>query len=117
MNMMEERMVTLGFNKENPRNFPAPSGQQPQSQPTKATLPKAKGAKPGSGGGSTSYSIEQGGEDKCWRCGGFHKKKDCPNPPQATTSNPNPNQPCSHCYAYGHDADHCFTLHPKLRKG
>jgi hypothetical protein len=32
--------------------------------------------------------MEQGGEDKCWRCGGPHKKKDYPNPPQATTSNP-----------------------------
>jgi hypothetical protein len=84
---------------------------------TKVTLPKAKGAKPDSSGGSTSYSIKQGGEDKCWKCGGFHKKKDCSNPPQATTSNPNPNQPCSHCYAYGHDADHCFTLHLELRQG
>jgi hypothetical protein len=28
MNMVEERVVTLGFNKENPRNFPTPLGQQ-----------------------------------------------------------------------------------------
>jgi hypothetical protein len=44
MNMVEEQVVTIGFNKENPRNFPTPSSQQSQSQPTKATPPKVKGA-------------------------------------------------------------------------
>jgi hypothetical protein len=28
MNMVEEWVVTLGFNKEKPRNFPTPSNQQ-----------------------------------------------------------------------------------------
>ncbi len=28
MNMVEEWVVTLRFNKENPKNFPTPSGQQ-----------------------------------------------------------------------------------------
>jgi hypothetical protein len=65
MNMVEKQMVTFGFNKENPRNFPTPSSQQFRNQPTKVAPPKAKGAKPNSSGGSTSYSIEQGGEDKC----------------------------------------------------
>jgi len=83
MNMVKERMVTLGFNKENLRNSPTPSGQQSQRQPIKATPPKAKRAKLDSGGGSTSNSTKQSGEDKCSKCGGFHKKKDCPNPPQA----------------------------------
>jgi hypothetical protein len=41
--------------------------------------------KPNSGGGSTFYSVKQGGENKCWKCGGLHKKKDYPNPLQATT--------------------------------
>ncbi len=88
MNMVEEQVVTLGFNKKNPRNSPTPFSQQLHGQPTKATPPKAKGPKPNSSGGFTSYSIKQHGEDKC---GGPHKKKDCPNPPHATTSNPNPN--------------------------
>jgi hypothetical protein len=57
-------MVTLGFNKENPRNFLAQLGQESQSQLTKAAPPKAKGAKPNSSGGSTSYSTKQGGKDK-----------------------------------------------------
>jgi hypothetical protein len=35
--------------------------------------------------------------------------------PLVTTSNPNFNQPCSHCYTYGHDEDHYFTLHLKLQ--
>lgn len=35
--------------------------------------------------------------------------------PPVTTSNPNFNQPCSHCYTYGHDKDHYFTLHPELQ--
>jgi hypothetical protein len=75
MNMVEEQMVTIGFNKENLRNSPTPFGQQSRSQPTKAAPPKAKAAKPNSNGGSTSYLMEQGGKDKCWRCGGPHKKK------------------------------------------
>jgi len=81
MNMVEEWMVTLGFNKKNPWNSLTPSNQESQSQPTKATPHKAKKAKPDSSGGSTSYSMEQGGEDKCWRCGGPRKKNNCPNPP------------------------------------
>jgi hypothetical protein len=55
MNMVEEWAVTLGFNIDNPRNSPTPSGQQSQGQPTKAVPPKAKGARPDLGGGSTSY--------------------------------------------------------------
>jgi hypothetical protein len=78
--------------------------------------PKAKGAKPYLGGGSTSYLVEQGGENKCWRCGGPNKK-DYLTPPQATTSNLNPSHPCSHYHAYGHDDDHCFTLHLELWQG
>ncbi len=83
MNMVEKRMLNLG-------SFSNTINQQSQNQPTKSTPPKAKGAKPNWNGHSTSYSMEQSGEDKCWRCGGPHKK-DGPNPPQATTSNPNPN--------------------------
>jgi hypothetical protein len=65
-------------------NFLTPSCQQTQGQPTKAIPPKAKEAKLNSSGGSTSYIAKQGGEDKCWRCGGPHKKKDYPNPAHAT---------------------------------
>jgi hypothetical protein len=110
-------VVTLRFNKENPRNFLAPSSQQSQSQPTKVAAPKAKGTKPNSSGGFASYLTKESGEEKCWRCGWPHKKKDCPNPPQATTSNPNPNHPCSHCHAYAHDVDNCFTFHLELWQG
>ncbi len=40
MNMVEEQvMVTLGFNKENPRNSTAPFNQQSQGQPTKVEPP------------------------------------------------------------------------------
>jgi hypothetical protein len=84
MNMVEEWVVILGFNKKNPRNFLAPSSQQSWGQPTKAKPPKAKGAKLDSSGNSTSYLAKQSGKDKCWRCGGPHKKKDYPNPPHAT---------------------------------
>ncbi len=51
MNTVEEWVVTLGFNKDNPRNFPTPSNQQSQGQPTKVVPPKAKGAKSYLGGG------------------------------------------------------------------
>jgi hypothetical protein len=90
MNMVEEWVVTLGFNKENLKKFPTPSSQQSWIQPTKVVPPRAKGAKPNSSVGSTFYLAKQGGEDKCWKCGGVHKKKDYPNPSQAITSNPNP---------------------------
>jgi len=55
MNMVEDWVVTLGFNKVNSRNYPTPLNQQSQGQPTKAIPPKAKGGKPNLGGGSTSY--------------------------------------------------------------
>jgi hypothetical protein len=41
--------------------------------------------------GFTSYSIEQGGKDKCWKCGGPHWKKYFLNPSSVTITNPNPN--------------------------
>jgi hypothetical protein len=73
-------MITLGFNKKNPRNFSTPFNQQSQGQPTKVgplcwTTLEAKGVKPDFNDGSTSYSMKQGGEDKCWRCDGPHKNK------------------------------------------
>jgi len=80
MNMVEEEVVTFGFNKENPRNYLAPSSHQSRRKSTKVAPPKAKGAKLDSGGGSTSYSAKQGGEDKCWKCGGPHKNFFGPNP-------------------------------------
>jgi hypothetical protein len=107
MNMVEE-VVTFGFNKENPRNYPAQLGDQSRDKFNKVAPPKAKGAKLCSSSGSTSYSIEQGGEDKCWKCGRFHKKTNCPNPLQTIIFNLNTNQPCWHCHVYGHDVSH-FT--------
>jgi hypothetical protein len=59
MNMVEEWVVTSAFDKENPICFPIPLGQQLWIQPTKAIPPKAKGVKPNSNSGSTSYSMKQ----------------------------------------------------------
>jgi hypothetical protein len=89
--MVEKWVVTFGFNKENPRNFLAPSNQQSWNQPTKDAPPKTKGGKLNSNSGSTSYLVEQGGEDKCWRCDWPHKKKHCPKSPHATILNFSPN--------------------------
>jgi hypothetical protein len=63
---------------------------------------------------SSSYSTKQG-KEKCWRYGGLHWKKDCPNPIQTTTSNPS--QSSSHYKVYGHDVNHYFTLHLELWQG
>ncbi len=42
--MVEEQVtVTLGFNKENPRNSPTPSSEQSQGQPIKVGPLEAKG--------------------------------------------------------------------------
>ncbi len=38
MNIVKERVVTLGFNKENPRNASTPLIQQPCDQPNKIVL-------------------------------------------------------------------------------
>ncbi len=62
--MVEEWVVILGFNKDNPRNFLTPLGQQSRGEPTQAVPPKAKGAKLDSNGGFTSYLMEQDEEDK-----------------------------------------------------
>ncbi len=75
-----------------------------------------QGSQPDSNGGSTSYSMKQGGKDKCWKCDGL-RKKNYLNSSQAKTSNLNPSQPCSHCNAYGHDVDHYLTFHPRLQNG
>jgi hypothetical protein len=56
MNMVEEWVVTLGFNKKNPGNFFRSTITRLVH--TKVPPPKAKGAKPNSGGGSTSYSTK-----------------------------------------------------------
>jgi hypothetical protein len=85
MNMVEEWVVTLGFKQGNPKNSPTPSIQKSQGQPTKVGPPKAKEANLDSNGGSKFYSTKEGGKDKCWMCGGLHKKKDRPNPPQTIT--------------------------------
>ncbi len=77
---------------------------------------KTKGTKLKQSSASLSYSTEQGGEDKCWRCDGPRWKNDCPNPPQANICNANPNQPCYY-KVYGHDENHCFTLHLELKQG
>jgi hypothetical protein len=45
MNMVEKRVVTLGFNKENVKNSPTPLIQQPRGQSNKAMLQKGKETK------------------------------------------------------------------------
>jgi len=115
--MVEEKVVTLRFSKETLKSSPISLIQQSHGQASKIASQKGKGPKQESDGGSSSYSTEQRGENKCWRCGGSHWKKDCLNPPQPTTPNPNPSQPCSHCKAYGHDANHYLMFHLKLRQG
>ncbi len=57
MNIMEERMITFGFNKKTPKSFLTPSIQQPKGQPNKTMFQKGKGTKYELGG-STSYSTK-----------------------------------------------------------
>jgi hypothetical protein len=45
MNMVEKRLVTLGFNKENVKNSPMPLIQQPKGQSNKAMPQKGKETK------------------------------------------------------------------------
>jgi hypothetical protein len=116
LNMIEENVVTLGFYKETPKPLLMPSTQPTRGQPIKASPQEAKGPKHGSRGGFSSYSTKHGVEERCWKCGGPHHKRDCPNPLWCTTSNPNPNQPCAHYKVYGHDMDHYFTLHLELQQ-
>lgn len=59
--MVEERMVALGFNNENPKKYiHVPSIQQPHGQPNKSMSQKTKSVKLEQYG-FTSYFNEQGG--------------------------------------------------------
>ncbi len=64
MNMVEERVVILGFNKENPRNFFSTIRSTITKSTHQGCTTKAKGVKPDFNGGSTSYLVEQGEKDK-----------------------------------------------------
>jgi hypothetical protein len=54
MNIMEECMITFGFNKKTTMSSLTPLTQQPKGQPNKIMLQKEKGTKYELGG-STSY--------------------------------------------------------------
>jgi hypothetical protein len=64
-NMAEEKVVTLRFNRETLKPSLTSSIQQSRGQAFRITPPKGKGPKQELGGGSLSYIIKQGGEDKC----------------------------------------------------
>ncbi len=91
MNMVEEWVVTLGFNKKNPKKFLTPCGQQSQGLLTKVKPPHGQGEQTKSRWWwTTSYLMKQSREDNYCKWRGFHKKQDCPNPPQATSHNLQP---------------------------
>jgi hypothetical protein len=75
LNMIEEKMTTLGFNKDNPKSSSTFSlintWLTNQGNTTKGQNLKQK-----PGDGCISYYMEQGGEHKCWKCCGSHAKKD-----------------------------------------
>jgi len=70
MNMVEEWVVTLGFNKENPKKLLTLCGQQSQGLLTKAKPPHGQGEQTR----FRSYLTKQSGENNCCRWRGFHKK-------------------------------------------
>jgi hypothetical protein len=72
LNMVEEKVVTLGFSKETLK--PSPTSLTPRSRghTSRITPQKGKGPKHELDGGSSSYTAKYGGKEKCWRCGGPH---------------------------------------------
>jgi len=57
-NIMEEKVVTLGFSKETLKHPPTSSIQQSCGQALRIAPQKGKGPKQELGGGSSSYTIE-----------------------------------------------------------
>jgi hypothetical protein len=90
LNMIDEKVVTFNFDKETPKPLSTLPTQHAHGQPTKAPPQKGKGFEQESKGDFSSYFVEQKGEEKCWRCGRLHHKRDCPNLLQRTINNPNP---------------------------
>ncbi len=69
--MVGKCVVTFGFNNDNLKKNPTLVIQQPCGKlRNKAASPKTKVVQLEASGAYSSYSIEQRGENKCWRCDG-----------------------------------------------
>ncbi|KAH8952462.1 hypothetical protein BDL97_09G086500 [Sphagnum fallax] len=109
LNMVEEKVVTFGFNRD---IITTSHGQQSTSQP------RTGGG--GSHGGHVRFQLGSGGTGaqrplpsfasqqqgpSCWTCGGVHIRRDCT---QESVQ-------CDNYGRVGHPRERCFDLYPELR--
>ncbi|CAM6014680.1 unnamed protein product [Sphagnum balticum] len=124
LNMVEERVVTSGFNRDIVITF---RGQQSTSQPRTG----GGGSRGGQvqfqlGFGRTgaqrplpSFASQQQGQS-CWTCGGAHIWRDCPHESGGRTladGSQSAQVQCDNCGRVGHPRERCFDLCPELRSG
>ncbi|CAK9271192.1 unnamed protein product [Sphagnum jensenii] len=124
LNMVEERVVTSGFNRD---IVTTSHGQQSTSQPRIGGGGSRGGqVRPQLGFGGTgaqrplpSFASQQQGPS-CWTCGGAHIRRDCPQESGGRTL-ANGSQlaqvQCDNCGRVGHPHERCFDLYPELRSG
>ncbi len=124
LNMVEERVVTFGFNRDIVTTF---RGQQSTSQPRTGGGGSRGGQvqlQSGFGGMGAqrslpSFASQQQGQS-CWTCGGVHIRRDCPQESGGRTladGSKSAQVQCDNYGRVGHPYEHCFDLYPELRSG
>ncbi|CAK9876060.1 unnamed protein product [Sphagnum jensenii] len=123
LNMVEERVVTSGFN----RDIVTFREQQSTSQPcTGGGGSRGGQVRPQLGSGGTgaqrplpSFVSQQQGPS-CWTCGGVYNRRDCPQESGGRTlvdGSQLTQVQCDNCGRVGHPRECCFDLYPELRSG
>jgi len=122
LNMVEERVMTYGFNRDIVTTF---CGQQSTSQPRTSgggSCGSQVGPQLGSRGTGAqrplpSFASQRQGQS-CWTCGGAHMRKDCPQESGGRTladGSQSAQVQCGNCGRVGHPRERCFDLYPELR--
>jgi hypothetical protein len=88
--MVEKKVVTLGFTKETPQPSLTSLTQQSRGQLQGLYHKRAKGPNRNLVGVPHLTLLNKRERISVGSVVGSHQKEDCPNPPQMTTSEPNP---------------------------
>ncbi|KAH8975228.1 hypothetical protein BDL97_01G144200 [Sphagnum fallax] len=124
LNMVEERVVTSGFNRDIVTTY---RGQQSTSQlHTGGGGSRGGQVRPQLGSGRTgaqrpllSFTNQQQGPS-CWTCGGAHIRRDYPQESGGWTladGSQSAQVQCDNYGRVGHPRERCFDLYPELRSG
>ncbi len=122
LNMVEERVVTSGFNRD---IITTSRGQQSTSQPRTGgggshggqVRPQLSSGGMGAQRPLPSFASQQQGPS-CWTCGGAHIRRDCPQESGGRTLADGSQSAQVQCDNYGrvsHPRERCFDLYPELK--